>query len=690
MKKTILGLGVAAIMATGAHAGEIITQWNFNSRPPDGSSGTGTNVPSVGGGTAVLVGTTATFAAGSASDTAPDNSGWNTSSYPAQDASNKTEGVRFNVSTAGYSNILVSFESRVSDTASKYSRLQYTTNGTDFIDLLLINMPSNETFFAHSASLGSIPEADNNPNFGIRIVTEFESTATGSGTNGYVTTTTNSYRSNGTIRFDLVTFSGDSLQPNNPPTITDLPNQVITENTSTGDIPFTIGDAETPSNLLMLTGSSSNTNLVPNGNIHFSGENDSRFVNITPASNQIGSATITITVTDQGGKSTNTAFVLTVNPLNFPPTISSIAHQHTLVNTPTPPIAFRIGDAESDPDTLTLSASSSNPTLVSMGSFAFGGSGTNRTVVITPASNEVGTAAITILVSDGSRTGSTHFVLMVIPNTNVLLCESFSYADGSLITNSAFFWDNHGGIMGQLPVSSGQIQVTFAQNEDVDAPLIGAPWGPDSAILYARFGVNFSALPLGSGGYFAHYNAGTFRCRVFAMTNGAAAGAFRLGIANGDTTANAVFPLDLQLNTNYTIVTRYNIDSATSTLWINPTSESDSSATASDSATAVSVSAFSFRQNAGIGTMTIDNLKVGTSFESIVSVGPSLQIFFASNEIQVSWPEASSEGYILQSTESLSSPSWNTVLQEPTVADGTKTVRFLDVTGNQFFRLIKP
>jgi hypothetical protein len=556
---------------------------------------------------------------------------------------------------------------------------------------LLINMPSNNTFFAHSVSLGNIPEAGGNPNFGFRIVTEFQSTATGSGTNGYATTTTNFYTPNGTIRFDLVTISGDPSQPENaPPDITAIPNQTTTENTPTGDISFVIGDAETPSNLLLLTGTSSNTNLVPNGNIHFSGENDFRTVNITPASNQFGATTITITVTDQGGKSTNTTFVLTVNPVNSPPTISGIAHQNTLVNTPTPAIAFTVGDAESDPDNLTLSAVSSNPALLPVGSYSFGGAGTNRTLVITPANNEVGTAAITISVSDGNRTASSRFVLMVIPNTNVLLCETFSYADGSLFTNSAFFWDNHGGIVGQLPVNSGEIQVTFAQSEDVDAPLLGAPWTPDSAILYASFKVNFSALPLSGGGYFAHYNSGTFRCRIFTTTADAAEGAFRLGIANGGNTANAVFPVDLQLDTDYTVVTRYNIDAATSSLWINPTSESDSSATASDSATAVSVSAFSFRQNAGIGTMRIDDVKVATSFESIVSVRPRLQIISTLNEILICWPEASSEGYVLQRAETLSPASWNAVSEQPTVGDGKKTVRLLNVTGNQFFRLIKP
>src|SRR6266498_2909432 len=53
-----------------AHA-DIIAQWNFNSVPADGSPGTGTTAPSVGSGTASLIGgVTSGFSAGSTNDPA--------------------------------------------------------------------------------------------------------------------------------------------------------------------------------------------------------------------------------------------------------------------------------------------------------------------------------------------------------------------------------------------------------------------------------------------------------------------------------------------------------------------------------------------------------------------------------------------------------------------------------------------
>ena len=63
---------------------------------------------------------------------------------------------------------------------------------------------------------------------------------------------------------------------------------------------------------LTVVGSSANTTLVPNANITVSGTGATRNVTISPAANQVGSATITLTVTDGGGKTATTSFSLTV------------------------------------------------------------------------------------------------------------------------------------------------------------------------------------------------------------------------------------------------------------------------------------------------------------------------------------------------------------------------------------------
>jgi endonuclease/exonuclease/phosphatase family metal-dependent hydrolase len=188
----------------------VFAQWNFNSPTPDGSTATGTTSPSTGSGTALLVGgTTATFATGDTSfDPAgsTDNSGWNTTTYPAQGTGNKTRGVQFTVSTAGKQNIVISWTSQSSNTGSKYGRLQYTTNGIDFVDFP--NAFTNGTSYTvKTNSLTAISGVNNNTNFAFRFVSEFESSAAGTVNSNYVAAGT-SYGTGGTMRYDMVTVSG--------------------------------------------------------------------------------------------------------------------------------------------------------------------------------------------------------------------------------------------------------------------------------------------------------------------------------------------------------------------------------------------------------------------------------------------------------------------------------------------------
>ena len=67
---------------------------------------------------------------------------------------------------------------------------------------------------------------------------------------------------------------------------------------------------------------------------------------------------------------------------------------------------------------LVVSATSSNPTLIPNGNIVLGGSGTNRTLTVTPANNQFGTATITINVSDGNITTPTTFTVTVGRNLN--------------------------------------------------------------------------------------------------------------------------------------------------------------------------------------------------------------------------------------------------------------------------------
>ncbi len=116
----------------------------------------------------------------------------------------------------------------------------------------------------------------------------------------------------------------DITAVNDAPTISDISNQVINEDSNTGAISFTINDVDTNLSSLTFTATSSNVSVVPNANIVIAGSGTTRTVTITPLGNKNtwnkttasdNPATITIKISD-GALSNTDTFLLTVNPVN--------------------------------------------------------------------------------------------------------------------------------------------------------------------------------------------------------------------------------------------------------------------------------------------------------------------------------------------------------------------------------------
>jgi hypothetical protein len=697
MRRLSLSFFVVSVLAPCTHAA-VITAWDFNSQPPDADTGTGSTSASYGSGTASLIGGVgATFATGCTNDPAPgaDNTGWNTKSYASQGTSNKLAGVQFNVSTEGYSDIVIRWDHRVSSAASKYCRLQYATDGVNFTDFptpnaaRLVVASKGNYFEAQTNSLAAFPAVNGNPNFAFRLVSEFESSATGSGADEYVPTfSTNSYSRSGTIRFDLVMVLGSPLPgANTPPSISSLAGQTLRVNQSTAALPFTIADAEDGPDSLVLSKSSSDPGVIPVNNIVFGGSGGARTVTLA-AAGQPGTATVTLTVTDTGGKSASTSFVVTVLPANTAPFISSIPATNTLVNTPAPPLAFTVGDAESDAGSLTVTGWSANPALLpnTPANILLNGSGSNRTVTLTPAPDQTGVAPLTLTVSDGTNTASSLFALLVLPSPSVVLFDPFAYPDGSVLTNSGFLWDNRSGTLGQCQVTNGQLQISSSQTEDVAASLAGGPYARSNhTVLYASFTATFLSFPKNTPSYFAHFVGGSsLRGRLYAGTTNALSGFFHVFVANGSD-ATTMVVANLSTNIPHTFVTRYDVDAASTTLWINPTAESDPSVTATDPQSAVSISSYGFRQDAGLGaTVLVDDLRVGLTFAAVMPPPPQnspgrLSVRRLANNVVLGWTNAICT---LQAAATVKGPFTNIPGASSPFTNPASGTRFFRLRGN--------
>lgn len=99
--------------------------------------------------------------------------------------------------------------------------------------------------------------------------------------------------------------------------------------------------------------------------------------------------------------------------VNTPPTISNITDQTTPTGVAMTPVTFTINDGESAPDTLFISATSSDNTLIPAAGITITGTGSSRMLNITPAAAGNGTATITVTVSDGILITTDTFLLTV-------------------------------------------------------------------------------------------------------------------------------------------------------------------------------------------------------------------------------------------------------------------------------------
>jgi hypothetical protein len=608
------------------------------------------------------------------------NYSWGTDNYPAS-GGNKSSGVQFMVSTVGAKNIAVVYDSRVSATASDYERLQYTTNGTDWIDY-----PTSSTFNGlgttyqnYSYSLAGFPGVANNPDFGIRVVTEYASTATynvgvgGQITNGYVGTA-NTYGTAGTVTYDLVYINGQAItNAYSPPTISAITNNAnmmaMTEEggeTNVDYIPvtnsFTIGSATTPVNQLVVSAQSLNPNSIyPSFSWTRSGSNVTMVIAPYSIQDTFDAAPILVTVTDTNGDSTAAWFTLTLQSLNLPPTntLTTLGSTTMLANS-TLALPFGVGSDHTPASGLSYSWASYNNTVLPYANMNVTNQGmTNPVVVLTAATNQMGIAPVSVTVNDNyaleQKYTTANFAVMVRPNTNIVAMDYFNYDQtGALDSISAGYWKHLSGVFGQMQAGGGSVVVdTIDYTENLQTKLLGAPYTTNSgSVLYASYIINMSGaeMPLNLGSYFTVFNDGSgstgfYECGLYATTNGAAAGCYRVGVANMpavDGDPAVVFPMDLLPGSNYFVVTSLALSNAFSTLWVDPQnasapSVSDYTVPSNIGTNALNISDFELRESGSVaGSVSISNIKIGTTLDSVF---PCLNVQNSGGNVVVTWSD---------------------------------------------------
>lgn len=191
---------------------------------------------------------------------------------------------------------------------------------------------------------------------------------------------------------------------NDVPTIPTISTQTTNQNIAKA-VSFSIADVDsTVSCTTDITAASSNTTLVPNASIVFSGTAPSCIATITPANNQYGTTNITFTLTDTGtplpALSTTSMFVFNVTGINTAPVISAIANQTTSEDIATGALAFTISDIDSTVTCADVLGTSANTTLVPSANIVIAGTAPNCTATITPGANQNGVTNLTLTLTD--------------------------------------------------------------------------------------------------------------------------------------------------------------------------------------------------------------------------------------------------------------------------------------------------
>jgi Tol biopolymer transport system component len=164
--------------------------------------------------------------------------------------------------------------------------------------------------------------------------------------------------------------------------------------------------------------------------------------------------------------------------LSFPPTVTAGADVSVTAGTAIAPVAVTVADTETAAGSLAVTAKSSNATLLPAAGIVVGGSGANRTVTVSPAVGQTGTATVTVTVTDadGQTDTDTFTVTVTPPNAAPTISN---VADRTTVegrsTGSIAF------TVGDAETAAGSLVVVGGSNDTVLVPVANIVLGGTGA-----------------------------------------------------------------------------------------------------------------------------------------------------------------------------------------------------------------
>ncbi len=204
--------------------------------------------------------------------------------------------------------------------------------------------------------------------------------------------------------------ASSAVPADNAPTLNPVANVTVFENTGLQTISLSgITDGDNNTQSLTVTAASSNPALIANPTVNYTSPQTTGTLSLIPTANASGTATIAVTVTDNGsliGGGTSTVvqtFNVTVTPVNQPPTLNAIANPAPVTENSGPQTVTLSGITAGLGDTgqaLTVSVRSSNPALIANPTVNYTSPSTTGTLTFTPTPATIGNSVISVTVTD--------------------------------------------------------------------------------------------------------------------------------------------------------------------------------------------------------------------------------------------------------------------------------------------------
>jgi outer membrane protein assembly factor BamB len=192
-----------------------------------------------------------------------------------------------------------------------------------------------------------------------------------------------------------------------------LPDQTIAEDGSAG-VSFSVVDIDTDTGSLWVSASSSDQVMLPDANIYIEGSGSDYSVAVFPAADQYGASAVTVMAGD-GEFSVTEQFSVTVNPVNDAPTIGEMPTLSIDEDEPGS-VVIPVGDVDNSLAELHVTVASSNPAVIPDDGLSVILSGGEYQLVVTPAANVSGTAAVQVVATDPEGLqASSMFDVQVLP-----------------------------------------------------------------------------------------------------------------------------------------------------------------------------------------------------------------------------------------------------------------------------------